>query len=74
MVDDADKDIYRYDVKAYEKDKCAITKSDKNIYSLVLGHCTESLRTKMKGKEEWIEKDEKSDSVELLKMINEIAF
>ena len=49
MVDDVDKDIYRYDVKAYEKDKCAITKSDKNIYSLVLGHCTESLRTKNEG-------------------------
>ena len=52
MSDDVDKDIYRKDVKAYEKDKNALTKSTERVYSLVLGQRNESLRAKMKGKEE----------------------
>ena len=74
MIDDVEKDIYREDVKEYVKYKCALSKSSKRIYSLVLGQCTESLQAKMKEKEEWKEIDEKSDSVELLKRINEIVF
>ena len=74
MAGDVNKDVYIEDVKEYAKDKCALTKSAKNIYSLVLGQCTESLRAKMKGKEERKEIDRKSDSVELLKTMKEIAF
>ena len=66
---DMDKDTYREYMKAYAKEKRALTKSAKNIYSPVLGQCTESLRPKMKGKEEWKEKDKKTDSVKLLIMI-----
>ena len=51
MADDVDKDIYREDVKEYAKDKRAVTNSDKKIYSLILGQCTESLRVKIKGEE-----------------------
>ena len=36
-ADDVDKDIYRKYIKAYTKDKRALTKSAKNLYSLVLG-------------------------------------
>ena len=68
-VDDVEKYIYREDIKAYVKDKHALTKSAKQLYSLVLGQWIEILRAKMKGKEEWKEIDEKSDSVELLKTI-----
>ena len=50
MADNVDKDIYREDVKAYAKDKRALTKSTKELYSLVLGQCTDSMRAKMKGK------------------------
>ena len=37
MADDVGTDILREDVKAYAKDKRALTKSAKNLYSLVLG-------------------------------------
>ena len=74
MADGVDKDIYREDVKAYTKYNRALTRSAKKLYSLVLGQCTESLRAKMKGKEDWKEIDDKSKSVEILKMIKEIAF
>ena len=49
MTDNVDKDIYREDFKAYEKDNRALTRSTKKLYSLVLGQCTESLRAKIKG-------------------------
>ena len=52
-ADGVDKYIYREDIKEYAKEKRALTKSAKNLYSLILGQCTESLRAKMKGKEEW---------------------
>ena len=68
MGDDVDKDICKEDVKAYAKYNHALTRSAKNVYSLVLGQCTKSLRTKMKGKEDWKKIDDKSNSVELLKM------
>ena len=60
IADDVEKDIYREYVKAHEKEKCALTKSAKNIYSLVLVQCTESLGAKMKGKEECKDIDEKA--------------
>ena len=50
MLEEVDKDIYIKDIKEYTKDKRTLTKSAKNLYSLVLGQCTESLRPKMKGK------------------------
>ena len=50
--DDVKLYIYREDIKAYVKVKRALTKSDKKLYSLVLGQCTEILRAKMKAKEE----------------------
>ena len=74
MAEDVGTDIYREDIKAYVKDKCALTKSAKKLYSLVLGQCTESLCVKMNGKEEWKEIDKKSDLVKVLKMINKIVF
>ena len=51
-----------------------LARSAKTLYSLVLGQFTESLCAKMKGKEDWKKIDERSNSVELLKMIREIAF
>ena len=74
MADGVDKDIYRENIKAYTKYNRALTRSAKKLYSLVLGQCTESLRAKMKGKEDWKKIDDKRDSVELLRMIKEIAF
>ena len=74
MADDVEKDIYREDVEAYTKVKHVLTKSSKKLYSLVLGQCTESLRAKMKEREEWKEIDKKSNSVELLRMIKGIPF
>ena len=74
MLDGVEKDIYIEDFKAYSKYKRALTRSDKRLYSLVLGQCTESLRAKMKGKEHWKKIDDKSNSVELLKMIKKIMF
>ena len=68
-ADDVDKDVYREDIKSYAKEKHALTKNAKNLYSLVLGQCTDSLRAKMKGKEDWKNIDKKRNSVELLEMI-----
>ena len=70
MADDVDKDINQEDVKEYPKDNRALTRSAQKLYSLVLGKCTKILRAKMKGKEDWKKIDNKSNSVELLKMIN----
>ena len=53
MADDVDKDIYIEDVKEYARDNCALTRSYKNLYSLVLGQCNEILRAKMKEKGDW---------------------
>ena len=69
MEDDVDEDIYREDVKSYAKDNRALTRRAKKLYSLVLGQRTESLRAKMKGKEDLKNRDERSNSLELLKMI-----
>ena len=51
-----------------------LTRSAQKLYSLVLGQCTESLRAKMKRKEDWKKIDDISNLVELLKMIKEIEF
>ena len=74
MADGVDQEIYREDVKEYAKDNRATTRSTRKLYSIVLGQCTESLRAKMKGKEDWKKIDNKINSVELLKMIKEILF
>ena len=53
MAGDVNKDVYIEDVKEYARDNCALTRSYKNLYSLVLGQCNEILRAKMKGKGDW---------------------
>ena len=70
MADGVDKDINREDFKSYAKDNRALTRSAKKLHSLVLGQCTESLRAKMKGKEDRKKIDKKINSVDLLKTIN----
>ena len=74
MAEGVDKDIYLEEVKTYVKEKCVLTRSAKTLYPLVLGQCTESLRAKMKGKEDRKKIYDKIKSGELLKMIKEIAF
>ena len=74
MLDGVEKDIYIEDFKAYSKYKRALTRSAKKLYSLVLGQCTESMRAKMKGKEDWKKIDNRSNSVEILNIIKEISF
>ena len=69
MSDDADKDIYKEDIKEYSKDNCELTRSANKLYSLVLGQCTKSLHAKMKGKEDWKKIDDKRNSVELVIII-----
>ena len=69
ISDGVDKDIYKEDIKAYNKENCALTRSAKKLYSLVLGKCIESLRAKMKGKEDCKKIYDKRYSVELLNMI-----
>ena len=68
MSENVDKYIYKEDVKAYAKYNCALHRSSKRLNSLVLEQCTKSLCAKMKGKEDWKKIDDKSNSVELLKM------
>ena len=48
MEYDVYKYIYKEDIKAFAKDNCALTRSAKKLYLLVLGKCAESLREKMK--------------------------
>ena len=74
MADGVDKDIYREDVKEYAEENRALTRIAKKLYSLVLGQCTESLRAKMKGKEDRKKIDDKSSLVELPDMIKETSF
>ena len=69
MEYDVDKYIYKEYAKAYVKDNRELTRSPKKLYSLVLGQCTKSLRTNIKGKEYWMKIDDKRNSVELLNMI-----
>ena len=73
-ADGVDKEIYKEDINPYAKDKRALTRNAKKLYSLDLGQCTESLRAKMKGRDNWKSMDEKSESVELLKTIKGISF
>ena len=72
--DGVDKDVYIKDVKEYMKDNSTLTRSARKLYLLVVVKCTESLRAKIKGKEGWKKIDDKSNSMELLKMIKEIEF
>ena len=74
MADNVDKDVYIKDVKVYMKDNSTLTRSARKLYLLVLVKCTESLRAKIQGKEGWKKIDDKSNSMELLKMIKEIEF
>ena len=48
MADDVDKYIYKRYIKTYAKDKRALTRGAKKLYSLVLVQCTKSLREKTK--------------------------
>ena len=73
-ADGVDKEIYKEDINPYAKDKRALTRNAKKLYSLDLGQCTESLRAKMKGRDNWKSMDEKSESVELLKTTKGISF
>ena len=51
-----------------------LTRSAIELESLVLGHFTESMRAKLKVKEDWNKIDDKINSVDILKMIKYISF
>ena len=74
MAGDVGKHIYKEDLKAYAKDNRVLTSSVKQLYSLVLGQCTESLRAKIQVKYYWEKMDNKSNSVDILKIITEMSF
>ena len=50
MAEGIDTYLYRENVKAYAEDIPTFSRSAKNLYSLVLGECTEILRKKNEGK------------------------
>ncbi len=74
MTDELTKMFYMEDYKEYRKQQIAIKNSETKLYECILGQCTEQLKAKLKGMEEFEEKDEDKDCAWLLKAIKKLHY
>jgi len=74
MTDELRKMFYMEDYKEYRKQQIAIRNSETKLYECILGQCTEQLKAKLKGMDEFEEKDKDKDCAWLLKSIKKLHY
>jgi hypothetical protein len=68
-VDEVEKEIFREKICMYVKIEAGIEAAMKSLYDLIWGQCTESLRSRLRGDEDFIQYSTNADSLTLLKAI-----
>ena len=66
--------ILNRDIEAYVKRRATYRQKKSSMYSVVIGQCTDAMKAKLKGMSTHSETDEKSDVIELLKLIRQYTF
>ncbi len=69
VVDEVEKEIFREKIRMYVKTEAAIETSMKSLYDLIWGQCTESLRSRLRGDDNFATYSTAADSLALLKAI-----
>ena len=66
--------ILNRDIEAYVKRKAIYRQNKSSLYSVVMGQCNDAMKSKLKGMSAYSTTDEKSDVIELLKLIRQSTF
>jgi hypothetical protein len=69
VVDEVEKEIFQEKIRMYVKTEAAIETSMKSLYDLIWGQCTESLRSRLRGDDDFATYSTAADSLALLKAI-----
>ncbi len=62
-------ELWKIERNAYQKKKEAHDHNNGRIYALVLGECSEALRNRMEGHEDWADVNAATDAMGLLTLI-----
>jgi hypothetical protein len=68
-VDEVEKESFKEKIRMYVKTEAAIEMAMKSLYDLIWGQCTESLRSRLRGDDAFINYSSSADSLTLLKAI-----
>jgi hypothetical protein len=68
-TDEVEKEIFKEKIRMYVKTEAAIETAMKSLYDLIWGQCTESLRSRLRGDDNFIDYSTNADSLALLKAI-----
>ncbi len=69
LIDPTDAEIFRQEVRMYVQMRAAITAAMKSLYNLLWGECSESLRSRLRGFDDYPTYSQDGDSLTLLKGI-----
>jgi hypothetical protein len=68
-TDPVDQEIFREEIRIFVKTKAAIESTMKSLYDLIWGQCSKSLRSRLRGYEDYTNYSSNADSLALLKGI-----
>jgi hypothetical protein len=69
VIDAVDQEIFREEIRMFVKTKAAIESTMKSLYDLIWGQCSESLRSRLRGHNDFATYPTTADSLALLKGI-----
>jgi hypothetical protein len=69
VVDEIDKEIFKEEIRMFVKTKASIESTMKSLYDLIWGQCSESLRSRLRGYNDYATYSTNADSLALLKGI-----
>jgi hypothetical protein len=69
VIDPVDQEIFREEIRIFVKTKAAIESTMKSLYDLIWGQCSESLRSRLRGYDDYANYSTNADSLALLKGI-----
>jgi hypothetical protein len=68
-VDSVDQEIFKEKIRMYVKTEASIETTMKSLYDLIWGQCSESLRSRLRGYEDYANYSVNADTIALLKGI-----
>jgi hypothetical protein len=69
VVDPVDQEIFKEEIRIYVKTKATVESTMKSLYDLIWGQCSETLRSRLRGYNDYVVYSTSADSVALLKGI-----
>jgi hypothetical protein len=69
VIDQVDQEIFKEEIRIFVKTKAAIESTMKSLYDLIWGQCSETLRSRLRGYNDYATYSPSADSLALLKGI-----